>query len=80
MKKILFVMMVVMGAISYGRDFEYNGKRDVERYVQGVSETKPDRSGRFAWGEWDREFGSSLESYSRFHNELSVQYRGHQGR
>jgi len=80
MKKILLLMMMVTGAIAHGRDFEYNGKRDVERFVQSVNGTKANRSGRFTCGEWDREFGSNLESYSSFHSELETQYRGHQGR
>lgn len=80
MKKILLIMMMVVGAAAHGRDFEYNGKRDIERYIQRVDGSKPDRSGRFICGEWDREFGSSLENNSRFHRELETQYRGHQGR
>jgi len=80
MKKILLVMMVVMGAMSYGRDFEYNGKRDVERYIQRVDEAKVDRTGRSTCGEWNREFDSNFERYSKFHRELNTQDRGHQDR
>lgn len=80
MKKILLIMMMVMGTAAYGRDFEYNGKRDVERYIQGENGSEPDRYGRFTCGEKDREFGWNLESCSRFHRELETQYRGHQGR
>ena len=72
MKKVL-VMMVVMGTMSYGRDFEYNGKRDVERYIQRVDESKADRTGRSICGEGSREFDSNFKRYSRLHREVDPQ-------
>lgn len=72
MKKVLLLMMIVMGAISYGRDFEYREKVG----VQIGHEEQLDRAGRYACEAWDRE----TDSYSVFHRELDTQYRGQEGR
>lgn len=72
MKKILLLMMIVLGAISYGRDFEYNERRNVEM----ESSEKVERVGRFACDIWDFDG----RSYTHFHRELETQYRGHEGR
>lgn len=80
MKKVLLVMMVVVGAMAHGRDFEYNGRRDVERHIQRIDESKVDMLGRATCGEWDIEHNLNFERYSRFHSELETQERGHQDR
>ncbi len=72
MKKVLLLMMIVLGVISYGRDFEFNEKRNAE----AESGEQIERVGRFACEIWDFEG----RSYSNFHRELDTQYRGHEGR
>lgn len=80
MKKILLVMMVVAGAATYGRDFEYNGRRDVERYIKKGYEADLERAGRSICRECSRGFDSDFGMYSEFHRELDTQDRGHQDR
>ncbi len=72
MKRLIILLMILVGAISYGRDFEFNIKRDVKAEI----DEEIDRAGRYALNIWDLEG----ENYSDFHRELDIQYRGHEGR
>ncbi|GLI56288.1 hypothetical protein PM10SUCC1_18020 [Propionigenium maris DSM 9537] len=72
MKRLIILLIILMGTLSYTRDFEFNEKRDVK---VGMDE-EIERVGRYALNIWDLE----EENYSDFQRELETQYRGHEGR
>jgi len=79
MKKLLLVAMVVVGAISYGRDFEHNERRDILE----VSSEQVERMSRFTEEEWNLERSvakENLENYMEFHKELEAMDRGHENK
>ena len=79
MKKLLLVAMVVVGAISYGRDFEHNERRDILE----VSSEQVERMSRFTEEEWNLERSvakENLENYMEFHKELETMDRGHENK
>ena len=79
MKKLLLAALLVMGALSYGRDFEYREKRD----IQGASVKHEKRMGRFNLKEKEAEGKLKSKNFERvltFHRELERTERGHEGR
>lgn len=69
MKKLLILSMVILGTVSFARDFEYNEKRDIVKPM----EENIDRLSRFTPQEWqmDREATEmNFEKYEDFHREL----------
>lgn len=77
MKKLLLAALVVMGTLSYGRDFEYGEKRD----IQGITAKQEERGNLLA--PKDKKADGKLEDinferYSRFHRELERADRGHE--
>jgi len=79
MKKLLLITMMVVGAVSYGRDFEYNERRDVVE----VSNEQVERMSRFTEAEWNLERSvakENFENYIEFHKELETMDRGHENK
>lgn len=76
MKKILIVAVLVVGGVSFGRDFEYRERSE----VQLKEENQLERTGRYAWEIWDIEMDSPSEEPSAFFREMDTQSRGHEGR
>lgn len=75
MKKILLLMMVILGVTSFARDFEYNEKRDIVKPV----EEQVERLSRFTPQEWQlekEETEKNFEKYEDFHRELDRADRG----
>jgi hypothetical protein len=72
MKRLIILLIILIGVASYSRDFEFNEKRDVK---VGRDE-EVERVGRYALNIWELE----EENYSDFQRELETQYRGHEGR
>ncbi len=72
MKRLIILLIILIGVTSYSRDFEFNEKRDIKA---GMDE-EIGRVGRYALNIWNLE----EEVYSDFQRELETQYRGHEGR
>ncbi len=74
MKKMLLVGMLVIGGLSYGRDFEYRESKELQ-VVQSVSNEDKSMLSR------EREISkNNLEVYSEFQRELDNMDRGHENR
>ncbi len=74
MKKMLLVGMLVIGGLSYGRDFEYRESKELQ-VVQSVNSEDKSMLSR------EREISkNNLEVYSEFHKELDNMDRGHENR
>ncbi len=74
MKKMLLLGMLVIGGLSYGRDFEYRESKELQ-VVQNVSGENQSMLSR------EREISkNNLEVYSEFHRELDNMDRGHENR
>ncbi len=74
MKKMLLIGMLVIGGLSYGRDFEYRESKELQ-VVQGVGSEDKSMLSR------EREISkNNLEVYSEFHRELDNMDRGHENR
>jgi len=79
MKKMLLVGVLVVSGLSFGRDYEYNEKRDIVKPVQEQQE----RLNRYSTLEWqmDKEVTEkNFETYSEFHRELDNMDRGSDNR
>ncbi len=72
MKRLILLLIISVGTLSYSRDFEFNEKRDIKA---GMDE-EIEKVGRYALNIWYLE----EEKYSDFQRELETQYRGHEGR
>jgi len=75
MKKVLLMAMMVVGAVSYGRDFEHNEKRD----IVDVNRAQVERMSRFTDAEWSNEkseIEANFTRYEDFHMELDTMDRG----
>ncbi len=74
MKKMLLLGMLVIGGLSYGRDFEYRESKELQ-VVQSVSSEDKSMLSR------EREISkNNLEVYSEFQRELDNMDRGHENR
>lgn len=74
MKKMLLVGMLVVSGLSFGRDFEYRERQE----LQVVQET-PQMDMEMLSRERDLSV-NSIEKYSDFHRELENMDRGHENR
>jgi len=77
MKKLLLAALVLVGTLSYGRDFEYGEKRDIQR----IKTEQEERVSQFISKKRkaDRESENiNLKRHSRFHRELERADRGHE--
>lgn len=75
MKKVLLMAMMVVGAVSYGRDFDHNEKRD----IVDVNRAQIERMSRFTDAEWSNEkseIEANFVKYADFHMELDTMDRG----
>jgi len=75
MKKLLILSMVILGTVSFARDFTYNAKRDI---VEPMEENI-ERLSRFTPQEWqmDKEATEmNIEKYEDFHRELDRADKG----
>ncbi|GLI57830.1 hypothetical protein PM10SUCC1_33440 [Propionigenium maris DSM 9537] len=74
MKKMLLLGMLVIGGLSYGRDFERRESQELQ-VVQSVRCENREMLSR------ERELGEkNQEIYSDFHRELNNMDRGHENR
>lgn len=79
MKKLLLIAMMVVGAVSYGRDFDHNERRD----IVAVGNEQIERMSRFTEAQWNLERSiaeKNFETYMDFHKELETMDRGHESR
>ena len=77
MKKILLVAMMVVSAVSFGRDYEFNERRDIVE----INQSQIERLSRLTEVEWDSEKAAAKANYERyasFHHELDTMDRGHE--
>ena len=72
MKKMLLIGMLVIGGLSYGRDFERRESKELQ-VVQSVSSEEQSMISR------ERTEGN-MEIYSEFHRDLENMDRGHENR
>jgi len=75
LKKLILMGMMIIGALSYGRDHEYMERN--EKKLQ-VMEEKLERDGRFAKVGWNIE-GKGLEKESASEVELKLSEKGMKG-
>ncbi len=74
MKKMLLLGMLVIGGLSYGRDFEYRESKELQ-VVQSVGSEDKSMLSR------EREISkNNLEVYSEFHRELNNMERGYENK
>lgn len=69
MKKIIVLGMLCVGAISFGRDFEYHEVRDIVKPMESSLEELNQLSPQ----EWKTEIeymNKNIEKYKHFHAEL----------
>jgi len=79
MRKLLLAALVVVGTLSYSRDFEYGEKRDIQR----IAAEQLEKSSALTSKEVKthrKAVKINFESYSRFHRELERADRGHERR
>ena len=74
MKKMLLIGMLVVSGLSFGRDFEYRERQE----LQAVQET-PQMDMEMLSRERDLT-NNNMEKYSDFHKELDNMNRGHENR
>ncbi len=86
MKKLLLLGMVVLGAVSYGRDHEYRIRNEFVEVQREYAENKemlnratPEKH-NFMVTEERREREANMETYSEFHRDLDNMGRGHENR
>ncbi len=75
MKKLLLVAMMVVGAVSFGRDFDHNEKRD----IVDVNRVQVERMSRYTDADWSSgraEIEANFTRYADFHRELDNMDRG----
>ncbi len=71
MKKILLIGMLVVGGLSYGRDYEYRERKELQELFQ---ETKYESSEMMARERKLRE--DNIKKYANFHMDLDNMDRG----
>ncbi len=75
MKKLLLMLMMVVGAVSFGRDFDHNEKRD----IVDVNRAQIERLSRYTDADWSSdkaEIEANFTRYADFHSELDTMDRG----
>jgi len=74
MKKMLLIGMLVVSGLSYGRDYEYRERQEMQ-VVENINYEDQSMMSR------ERELGKdNMEVYSDFHRELDKMDRGHDNR
>ncbi len=73
MKKMLLVGMLVVSGLSFGRDFEYRERQELQ-IVQETPQMDMEMLSR------ERDLSVDMEKYSDFHRELENMDRGHEDR
>lgn len=86
MKKLLLVGMVVVGAVSYGRDHEFRTRNEFievqKEYAENqemLNRATPEEYS-FIVTEERRDREANMETYSEFHRDLDNMGRGHENR
>ncbi len=86
MKKLLLVGMVVLAAVSYGRDHEYRSRNELVEVQKEYVENK-EMLNRATPEEYDIivneekvEREANMANYSEFHRDLDNMERGHENR
>ena len=74
MKKMLLIGMLVVGGLSYGRDFERRESKELQ-VVQGMSTEDQSMISRVR-----EQTDENTDIYSEFHRELETMDRGHENR
>ncbi len=74
MKKMLLVGMLVIGGLSYGRDFEYREGQELQ-VVQGVVREEQSMISRVR-----EQSEKNMDIYSEFHRDLDTMGRGHESK
>jgi len=75
MKKLVMVMVLMLGTLAFGRDYEYNENRDIVKPI----EKQQDRLSRYTQMEWKLDQGiteGNFERYAEFHRELASSDQG----
>ncbi len=75
MKKFMLLGLIILGGISYGRDFEYNAKRDILN-VYTYENEMINRPSNISWNTYTDLENSNLEKYREFHRSLEAMDRG----
>ena len=79
MKKVLLIALVVVGAVSYGRDFDRNERRD----IVAVGYEQAEKMNRLTEAEWNLEgsiWEENFKNYRDFHKELETMDKGHENK
>lgn len=86
MKKLLLVGMVVVGAVSYGRDHEFRTRNEFIEVQKEYAENQ-EMLNRATLEEYSfivteerRDREANMETYSEFHRDLDNMGRGHENR
>jgi len=74
MKKMLLIGMLVVGGLSYGRDFERRESKELQ-VVQGMSTEDQSMISRVR-----EQTDENMDIYSEFHRELETMDRGHENK
>ncbi|GLI57638.1 hypothetical protein PM10SUCC1_31520 [Propionigenium maris DSM 9537] len=74
MKKMLLVGMLVIGGLSYGRDYEYREGQELQ-VVQDVVREDQSMISRVR-----EQSEKNMDIYSEFHRELDTMGRGHENK
>ncbi len=74
MKKILLIGMLVIGGLSYGRDFERRESKELQ-VVQNVNSEDQSMISRVR-----EQTDKSMGDYSEFHRDLDNMDRGHESK
>jgi len=86
MKKLLLVGMVVLGAVSYGRDYEYRSRNELvevqKEYVENqemLNRATPEEH-NFMMNEEKEIREKNMDKYPEFHRDLDNMARGHENK
>ena len=74
MKKILLIGMLVIGGLSYGRDFERRESKELQ-VVQNVNSEDQSMISRVR-----EQTDKNMDDYSEFHRDLDNMDRGHESK
>ncbi len=71
MKKILLIGMLVVGGLSYGRDYEYRERKELQELFQESKYENPEMISR------ERKLSEdNMKKYADFHRDLDNMDRG----
>ena len=75
MKKLILLSLIVLGTVSFSRDYTFNERRDIVKPI----EENVERMSRFTPDEWmnlDMETTENVVKYEYFHWELDRMDKG----